>query len=244
MNIFERIHFLHRVWRYRLRGEKFGVSFLLSRELTGKTAVDIGANRGVYSYWMNKKVGPQGFVISFEPQPELDIYLNQVKKVFDLKQIEVAKLGLSSVAGERVLVRPKNHWGGASLEGSPNEDKDLLEIRVTTLDDYFHNHPARPIRFIKCDVEGHEYDVFQGGKRILQQDRPDLLFECFDVRNPKCDVFSYLRDLEYDGFFFYQRGFVPIAKYETFRKSIHEKALFNFVFVPKESSHTLNMYCV
>ena len=71
MNWFARLHFLHRAWRYRLRSEKFGVSFLLSRDLTGKTAVDIGANWGIYSYWMHGLVGAEGHVIAFEPQPEL-----------------------------------------------------------------------------------------------------------------------------------------------------------------------------
>ena len=76
MNIVEKAHFLHRAWRYRLRGDKFGVSFLRTRNLAGKTAVDIGAHRGVYSYWMHKQVGTRGSVIAFEPQqsgPNLDI---------------------------------------------------------------------------------------------------------------------------------------------------------------------------
>lgn len=51
---FVRLHFLRRAWRYRLRSEKAAVAFLMSRQLAGKTVVDIGANIGIYSYWMHK----------------------------------------------------------------------------------------------------------------------------------------------------------------------------------------------
>ncbi len=50
VSFFEKLTFLYRAWRFRLYADTYGTSFLLSRELEGKTAVDIGANRGVYSY--------------------------------------------------------------------------------------------------------------------------------------------------------------------------------------------------
>ncbi len=243
MNIFDRIHFLHRVWRYRYRRERLGISFLLGRQLTGKTAVDIGAHRGIYSYWMHKKVGSQGAVIAFEPQPELNSYLHKVKKAFGIDQLEITNLGLSSAVGERELFRPQGtHWGAASLEGPQSEKTTSFDIQVTTLDDYFQDHSARPIKFIKCDVEGHEYNVFKGGKQILQKDRPNLLFECFDAQNPECNIFLYLKDLGYDGFCFYRRGFAPISEIGKLRESLHREALVNFVFVPKEESYALRKF--
>lgn len=235
MNMLERMHFVHRAWRYRLRGEKFGVSFLLDRDLEGKTAVDIGAHRGIYSYWMHKKVGTQGAVIAFEPQPELASYLTQAKTAFHLQQLEIAKLGLSSAQGNQELVRPKDHWGGASVEITPRDDTEQLKIEMTTLDSYLADHSARPVKFIKCDVEGHEYDVFKGGQQVLREDRPDLLFECFDVEDPDCKVFQLLDELGYDGFCFHNGGLAPLSEYMSLRSSIHKKALLNFVFKPRET---------
>ena len=243
VSFFEKLRFLYRAWRFRLYADTYGTSFLLSRELEGKTAVDIGANRGVYSYWMHKKVGSQGFVIAFEPQPKLVAYLEQARNSLRLTQLEIANIALSSVIGEKELLRPKHHWGGASMEWRPNGQLDSLKVAVTTLDSYFQNHDARPIRFIKCDVEGHEYDVFQGGKQILQEDRPDLLFECGYAQDPECNVFSYLSSLEYDDFCFYKQGFAPVSKYNVLRNSMHKRALIDFVFVPKENSSALTRYC-
>ncbi len=239
MNIIEQLHFLHRAWRYRVVAEKFGVSFLLSRELTGRTCVDIGANRGVFSYWMHKKVGTAGSVFAFEPQPELLSYLQEVKKDFGLTKLEIANVALSSTAGRKELLRPRHHWGGASMQWRPDGELDVIEVEVRTLDEYFRDHKARPIAFIKCDVEGHEYDVFRGGQGILRQDRPDLLFECGYALDPECQVFAYLNRIDYEGFCFYKDGFAPITAYNTLRGSMHKRALYDFVFVPKERADQL-----
>jgi FkbM family methyltransferase len=235
MNLVERLHMLHRAWRYRLRSERDEVSFLLSRKLAGQTVADIGANRGIYSYWMHKKVGPRGHVVAFEPQPELNEYLNDLKSVFHLRTLIIANAGLSSSPGERRLIRPKHHWGGASLERGPSADCDSLIVRVTTLDEYFLDNPLRPLRFIKCDVEGHEYDVFLGGKRVLQEDCPDLLFECHDAEAHRGTLFAYLSGLGYEGFFFANGKLVPVSHYQRLRATI-SKPYLNYVFLPKNKA--------
>jgi len=232
MNLVERLHMLHRAWRYRLRSEPEEISFLLSRDLLGATVVDIGANRGIYSYWMHKKVGPLGRVFAFEPQPELNTHLNDLKSAFRLERLTVVEAGLSSSIGGRQLIRPKAQWGGGSLELDPSPDADTLQIATTTLDEYFLGSPARPLRFIKCDVEGHEYDVFLGGRRVLQEDHPELLFECHDVEARAGNLFSYLNDLGYDGFFFVNGALIPIAQYTRLRGEI-PKPYLNFAFLPR-----------
>lgn len=239
MNWVARARFLHRAWRYRLRSEKFGIAFLLSRDLRGRTAVDIGANRGIYSYWMSGCVGKAGRVVAFEPQPELAAVLRDLRVAFGLHQIEIAETGLSCEDAALILRRPKTHWGNASFEYHADDADavDLIPVDVTTLDGYFANHPGRPIAFIKCDVEGHEYPVFRGGQKILTEDRPDLLFECVRAGDSECDVFTYLQSLDYDGYCFFGGGLAAIADYRSLRPKMHRKALVDFVFVPKERAH-------
>jgi FkbM family methyltransferase len=245
MNFYERIHFLVRAWRYRLRGEKFGISYLLARDLAGKTAVDIGANRGIYSYWMHRQVGATGRVVAFEPQPELSIYLQELRSAYRLDRLEIAECGLSSQCGELTLRRPKTHWGGASFDRYENgrPDLDLIPAQVTTLDRYFADHPSRPIGFIKCDVEGHELQVFRGGREILRNDRPDLLFECNDAMNPACPVFTWLKSLGYEGYCFAPHGFAPVSEYPAIYSQLHKRALRDFVFVPRERAQGIFRMC-
>jgi FkbM family methyltransferase len=231
-----RLHFLHRAWRYRLRTEKFAMSFLLARDLRGKTALDIGANQGIYSYWMSRCVGPEGRVIAFEPQPELAAHLRDLRDSFRLRNLEIAEAGLSSRDAELTLRRPKAQWGGASLESYADDARafDFIPVKVTTIDGYFANHPARPIAFIKCDAENHEHHVFRGGHRILTEDRPDLLFECHGASDPRCEAFAELRTLGYEGYCFFGGGLAPVADYASLRPRMHPKALVDFVFLPAE----------
>ena len=240
MTVFDRLHFLHRAWRYRCHSEKFGVRFLLSRPLEGATAVDIGANRGVFSYWMHKRVGAHGRVIAFEPQPELVQELMDLKGAFGLRRLTVVPLALSSESGRRVLTRPRNHWGGGGFDIRAAGECERFEVDVTTLDEYFAAQPGRPVRFIKCDVEGHEHAVFQGARRVLSEDRPDLLFECF-TESHSCPTFRLLHSLGYRGFCFFGRGFAPVERYGALRHRLHRKAVRNFVFVPEERAGELTV---
>jgi FkbM family methyltransferase len=210
-------------------------------ELTGKTVVDIGANRGIYSYLMHKQVGKQGRVIAFEPQPELVEYLQNVKHRFQLSHLQIVEQALSAEVGVMKLMRPKLHWGGASLTATFGQEVDEFNVQVNTLDGFFERHPVRPIGFIKCDVEHHEYEVFLGAKRILKEDRPLLLLENSDAyMQRECRVFSYLQSLGYAGFFFLPQGLTPVSEFEQNRTKLFRHTKNNFAFVPQESlAHSL-----
>jgi FkbM family methyltransferase len=204
---------------------------MLSRDLRDATVADIGANRGVYSYWMHQAVAPQGRVVAFEPQPELAAYVNDIRTAFRLNRLTVVQSAVSSRVGERRLVRPRQHWAGASLELEPNCDADTLNVATTTLDDYFQDSPLRPLRFIKADVQGHEYDCFVGGEQTLKEDRPEILCECLDPEFER--VHSHLTTLGYTGFFFYRNKLTPVSQLKQLRRTIPAPYL-NYVFVPTE----------
>lgn len=242
MNAIERLHFLHRAWRYRLRTERFGLSFLRRHDLRGRTAVDIGANLGIISYWMHRAVGPAGQVIAFEPQPELVERLADLRRAFGLSRLAVVGCGLSSEAGELILRRPHGHWGGASFQpadAGDARDADFLRVPVTTLDRAFADHPARPVAFIKCDVEGHEAAVFRGGRTLLAEDRPDLLVECLSISDPACELPAVLTEVGYEGFCFAGKGFAPIARAADLRAEMQLRSRTDFVFVPAERAGAL-----
>jgi hypothetical protein len=93
------------------------------------------------------------------------------------------------------------------------------------------------LRLIKCDVEGHELDVFQGGVETLSRHTPRLLVECEQRHNASrsvASVFTFLGDLGYRGFFTWHGREVPVA---AFVPDVHQvygqpDYVYNFVFVP------------
>jgi FkbM family methyltransferase len=199
----EKWHMRHRCWRCRFKSEAPSIRFLLDAPLAGGTLVDVGANMGVFSYYLSRAAGPAGSVYAFEAQPELGPHLRAVARSFGLANLHVVNEGLSSRPGVLRMRREEAGSGRASFHHAASEQLEELEIPVTTLDTFFANTAQKPIRFIKCDVEGHELDVFRGAERILKSDGPMLLFECHHDQATKGDLFAFLSGLGYDGVFYH-----------------------------------------
>ena len=212
--------FLYRAWKARLRGERGEVQALLSRLGPGDRAVDVGANKGAYLYWMRRAVGPAGAVYAFEPQPGLARYLEAARQCMGWENVSVREVALSDSAGRKALHVPG--WEGspgASLEAAVGGR--AREVEVDTLDHQLEGEGA--VRLVKIDVEGHELAVLRGAARTLSAHHPALLFESemrhLGGRSPH-EVFAYLRSLGYRGAFFSPRGLRPI---EEFDPSVHQR---------------------
>lgn len=231
LGLYESLHMMHRAWRYKNRTERDEVRFMLAQDLRGKLVLDIGANAGIYSYWMSKAVGAQGRVIAFEPQPEMIEALKKLRHSFRFPHLEIAETGLSDKPGEAEMRRQMAHLGGASISmHMPNAD-DTMTIPLTTLDAYISEHADRPVAFIKCDVEGHEPEVFAGAMETLRRDMPTLLFECHDHQVQGSHLFENLRSIGYAPYYLHNGAHHPLEELETTRASI-KKPYLNYVCIP------------
>jgi hypothetical protein len=109
---------------------------------------------------------------------------------------------------------------------------------VVILDHYLRGLPrsGRRVSFLKCDVEGHELNVFRGAEQLLRRDRPVLLFECEQRHHggrPISEVFTYLEGLGYSGRFFDGLRLAPLAEFDPRRHQASPDApgyCNNFVF--------------
>ena len=233
MNILEKAHVIHRSWRYRLRHEKDSIKYVLGLNLDGAIALDIGANKGIYTYWLSKKVGKDGKVIAFEPQPELGEYLNDLKKSFGISNATIINKGLSYEIGSLDLYRGKVGSGGARIavgqdDKIRNQGLQKVKVEVTTLDSFFENKNEK-IKFIKCDVEGHELSVFKGGEETLRKNSPIILFECHHEEALSGELFSFLTDLGYSGFFIQDGKEVDFREFAEFKYNSNDNHR-NYIF--------------
>lgn len=97
-----------------------------------------------------------------------------------------------------------------------------------TLDEYYKE--SEPIKFIKCDVEGHELDVFKGAYEILLRDKPCLLFECHHEEAGKGEIFSFLKKLGYDGFFLHRSDLIHYSKFREYPCRKKTESHRNYIF--------------
>lgn len=236
MTLFQHLHMLARCWRYRLRSEAADIAELARLDLKGRTAIDIGANRGIYCYWLSKFVGAQGKVIGFELQPELHDALEGFKRRSSLRNVDVVMQGLSNRDG--LIQIHRNYAGstGAQVTGetTPATSAEIPPGfgKLTRLDDYCREHQVRDIAVIKCDVEGHEMQVFQGAEETLRRHKPVLLFEAFNDQIEQTGLFDYLASLGYAGYFFNAGKRYDAKQFKTtaFRKKICAHR--NYFFAP------------
>jgi FkbM family methyltransferase len=108
---------------------------MMRLNLLGATVLDIGANKGIYCFWMMRAVGASGRVIAFEPQPEMCDSIDRQKVRFNWVNLRVLNVALSDMDGQKSLSRRKFGDGSATLEVSRRLRKDAtLEVKVTKLD--------------------------------------------------------------------------------------------------------------
>jgi FkbM family methyltransferase len=230
----------HRAWRYRVRLDPEEIRWMRGFLRPGDVAVDAGAYKGGYTYWMRHTVGLSGQVYSFEPQPELAEFLGRVVDAFSWTNVHVEQVGLSASRGERTLHVPNaGPAQGASLsEAHADRFERSYRVQLESLDDFLAEHQlGRRVALIKCDVEGHELDVFRGAAQTLATDRPYLLFECEARHRPNHrvdDVFAHLEGLGYRGSFFWTGGHRDINDFNVAEHQVQGRRPYanNFLFEP------------
>lgn len=145
----------------------------------GELVLDIGARRGLFTAYLADLVGPDGIVEAFEPFPPNVAALRRL--FIGRGQVRVHAVALSDATRTATLAVPLEgrHPDTAlgSLEPAPaGRPAVTVEVACRRLDDLLARRD-RPVRFIKCDVEGHELAVFRGAAGVLAVDRPVVLAE-------------------------------------------------------------------
>ncbi len=225
MSLTFNLKYLYRALKYRYRNDKDELNYIVSNLDSGMSAIDVGAHKGGYLYWMSKSVGKQGKIFAFEPQPKLHQYLSDAIREFPLKNVELTHGGVSSSEGSLDLFVPSADGKtspGATLEKREDTEGYSINVPVYQLDTLMKDRSFK-VGLIKVDVEGHELEVFKGALELIKKDRPKIIFEC-EVRHlgslPIQSVFSYLEDLGYRGSFFLNGSRKPL---EVFRPEIHQQ---------------------
>ena len=166
----------------------------------GTLAIDIGANKGVYSYWLSRICRA---VKAFEPNPKICALLRRAAP----DNVTVYEVALSNTGGTAELILPIQRSGRYSNQGGTLQPKKLdgtkhygiWTVEQRRLDDY----GFADISFIKIDVEGFELEVLQGAAETLRRERPTLLIEIDESQSkrPFAETIAALAALGYVGYF-------------------------------------------
>jgi FkbM family methyltransferase len=202
----------------------------------GKVSLDIGANKGVYSYAL---LPHSASVHAFEPNPKS----RGILKSWSAGRVTIHDIALSDKAGEATLFIPRGGKSGYSNQGSSLQKLHLdrehgeIVIRTARLDDL----GIKDIGFIKIDVEGFEQQVLEGARETLKRDRPNLLVE-IEEKHAKAPIEQEIARVcayGYDCFVLLDGTLSPFKDMDAEKRHRNPASradyVFNFIFLPENA---------
>ena len=189
------------------------------------TVIDIGANLGYFSKTF-ARLTPEGKVICIEPI--LPFYQILQKFLSRYPQVVIHNIALGEEEGIVEMVLPETN--GMIRTGLPHivdKSEDIggqktAQVKVKKGSELFGSLPK--IDYIKCDIEGYEWIVFNELKPIISKFRPIIQIE---ISESNIDNFvHYFDQLEYC-----QYG---ICDFKIIREKGHQKEIGDFLFIPTE----------
>lgn len=153
--------------------------------------LDIGCCEGGFAVKAAEK-GAE--VIAIEPSP---IMGRVIRRLFDLR-------GLPAPLIKQCLLGPaasdchfqENARDPAQSRIAETPFSDSHSVQVLTLDELTADLPRKPT-FIKCDAEGADFGILQGGREFLGKFRPKVAVTTYHHADDFARISAYLRSLGY-----------------------------------------------
>ena len=183
------------------------VSNLLSKLLIpGNIVIDVGANVGIHTVLMAKKVTESGKVFAFEPHPEIADRLENNLNLNNYKFVKIIEKALSDKESKsNFYIYPKDNInkGISSLYKNHLEiNHRKINIDVTTLDNFVKKNNVKKIDLIKIDTEGNDLKVLKGSEETIKKFSPHIIFE-FEknlwalAESTFSDIYDFLKEKNY-----------------------------------------------
>jgi len=168
----------------------------------GGTAVDVGAWYGPWTAGLSRLADR---VVSIEPNPEL---ARLVRAAFPAAT--VVEAAASDHDGTAQLWLPPGGRGAEGTASLEQRSDQAITVRRVTVDGL----RLTDVRFIKMDVEGHEWAALRGAAQTIQRDSPVLVVELETRHQPIEDVIGTLTGWGYQGTVLTGGSWVPLPAFD------------------------------
>jgi len=197
-----------------------------------RLAIDIGSNKGVFSYILTD-LGISTH--AFEPQPFFYERLNRTAPC----NLTCHNIALSNQEGEQDFYLPTENGRVlnqiASLHDlSSDFNCETIWVQTRRLDDM----KLENVGFIKIDVEGWEREVLEGGLDTIRRDKPNMLIEIEENHTGELlwDSLKFIESLGYSTHSFHEGKIQPLDAFfdieRHHRSPGSDRYYNNFIFLP------------
>lgn len=184
--------------------------FYLETLREGMTVFDVGANIGELTLLFSRFVGDAGNVHAFEAASATFENLESVCRIAGRRNVHLNHLALADTKKTiRLNVYDEILSGFNSEANRPLKDYGIdaeplgvEEISATTIDEYCFENKIKKIDLLKIDVEGAEFQVMKGARKMLESKQIEFLtFEfgqtTFDMENRAEEIENFLAEMNY-----------------------------------------------
>ncbi len=212
--------------------EKQDAEMMESLVADGDTFFDIGANIGWYSINLALARRASSFH-AFEPLPRTYAQLTRNVGLNAVRNVQTHNFGFSDASATlEFYYYPEGSGNASSRNLTERSDVETVQCQVRRLDDHVRDTGLK-VDFIKCDVEGAELLVFQGGIETIARDRPVIFSEILRKWSAKFnydpnEIFELLRAIGYCAFVTDGRAL------RSFDRMTSQTAETNFFFLHKQ----------
>jgi FkbM family methyltransferase len=210
--------FIKRMIRQKIRSvgsspidvERVEQIFYINYLKEGMIVFDVGANIGEITLLFSRFVGEHGKVHSFEASSKTFVSLKTVCGLSNRKNIILNEIAITDIEGmAKFNVYDSDNSGFNSLAKRPLEKYginvkpvDIENVHTTTIDKYCETNGIRHIDLLKIDVEGAEFLVLKGARRMLEDQKISCgIFEfgqtTYDMGNNPDEIEKYLAQFGY-----------------------------------------------
>lgn len=184
--------------------------FYLQYLRAGMTVFDVGAHIGELTLMFSRFVGDAGRVHAFEPSSAGFERLTATCAAASLRNVTLRHAALAEQETTVLLHSYGDDYQSWTSQARRPLEAYGIDVRVvgteespaTTLDSYCEKNSISSIDLLKVDVEGAEFQVLLGARRMLEARRIECIaFEfgqtTFDMHNDPDEIQQYLHDLGY-----------------------------------------------
>jgi FkbM family methyltransferase len=154
--------------------------------------IHVGASDGRHALYLSRRV-PQGVIHCIEASPYTLGVLKRIMGLKGVKNLRLHNFAIGPADGEIYLVTPvksSGHKGRAFAFVSREPQEGPLEgwgshfagfenqkLPQRSLDSFCAEHGLAGVGFLRCDIEGAEILLLDGGVETIERDRPVVMME-------------------------------------------------------------------
>lgn len=146
----------------------------------GMTCLDIGANIGYYVLLESKIVGDNGKILAVEPSPENFSFLKKNIELQNSTNIKAYNFAAGDTEGNLDFLIYENASNSGMIIPKGTQPKwpgKIIQVPVKKIDNFLDELGITKIDFLRMDVEGYEYHIFEGMKKTIEKSKPIIQIE-------------------------------------------------------------------